>query len=83
MAKNNAPQVNLNLNVRGLSQSATLRINALSNEMRRQGKTVYKMGLGQSPFPVAELILLDMEFGEDFFENNTRDCLEAMRKIAG
>lgn len=48
--------INLNLNVRGLNQSATLWINERSNELIRQGKTVYKLGLGQSPFPVPEIV---------------------------
>ncbi len=48
--------INLNLNVRGLSQSATLLINERSNELIKQGKTVYKLGLGQSPFPVPEIV---------------------------
>lgn len=54
--RNNNSHVSLNLNVRGLSQSATLRINELSNQLIRQGKTVFKMGLGQSPFPVPEAV---------------------------
>lgn len=48
--------VNLNLNVRGLSPSATLQINERSNDLIQEGKTVYKLGLGQSPFPVPEII---------------------------
>ena len=58
MAKNNhkSPDITLNLNVRGLKQSATLRINELSNGLIREGKNVYKMGLGQSPFPVPEIV---------------------------
>ncbi len=48
--------VNLNLNVRGLNQSATLLINEKSNELIQQGKTVYKLGLGQSPFPVPDIV---------------------------
>ncbi|QGY44208.1 aminotransferase class I/II-fold pyridoxal phosphate-dependent enzyme [Maribellus comscasis] len=48
--------VNLNLNVRGLNQSATLVINERSNELIQQGKTVYKLGLGQSPFPVPKIV---------------------------
>ncbi len=50
-------QVNLNLNVRGLSPSATLAINEKSNELIRQGQKVYKLGLGQSPFPVPESVV--------------------------
>jgi len=42
----------LNLNVRGLSYSATLAINERSDALRQQGRRIYKLGLGQSPFPV-------------------------------
>ncbi len=49
---NISKQVSLNLNIRGLEQSATLAINERSKELQRQGRTVYRMGLGQSPFPV-------------------------------
>jgi aspartate aminotransferase len=45
-------QVNLNLNIRGLSPSATLAINELSNQLKKEGKEIVKLGLGQSPFPV-------------------------------
>jgi aspartate aminotransferase len=45
-------RASLNLNVRGLGISATLAINERCAELRREGKTVYNMGLGQSPFPV-------------------------------
>ena len=45
--KNNSPKVNLNLNVRGLARSATLRINELSNQLIHEGRQVYKLGLGQ------------------------------------
>ncbi len=55
-SRKNNPHVNLNLNVRGLNQSATLLINERSNELIKQGKTVYKLGLGQSPFPVPDIV---------------------------
>jgi aspartate aminotransferase len=45
-------QVSLNLNVRGLGQSATIAINQRTRELHSQGKVVYRLGLGQSPFPV-------------------------------
>ncbi|MBE0645017.1 MAG: aminotransferase class I/II-fold pyridoxal phosphate-dependent enzyme [Bacteroidetes bacterium] len=45
------------MNVRGLKPSATLAINERSNALRREGKTVYKLGLGQSPFPVPECVV--------------------------
>jgi aspartate aminotransferase len=53
----NSPDINLNLNVRGLPPSATLHINELSNRLLLEGRQVYKMGLGQSPFPVPEPVV--------------------------
>ena len=38
--------------LRGLPKSATLAINERSLALLRQGKAVYRFGLGQSPFPV-------------------------------
>jgi aspartate aminotransferase len=51
------PAVNLNLNVRGLRPSATVAINERCNELIREGHTIYKLGLGQSPFPVPESVV--------------------------
>lgn len=47
-----SPHVHLNLNVRGLGQSATLAINEHSAALRAAGREVFRLGLGQSPFPV-------------------------------
>ena len=44
--------VHLNLNVAGMSPSATVAINERSDELRAQGREIFKLGLGQSPFPV-------------------------------
>jgi len=44
--------VSLNLQVRGLGQSATIAINDRSRELKEQGKVIYRLGLGQSPFPI-------------------------------
>ena len=44
--------ISLNLNIRGINQSPTLAINELSKNLINNGKTIYPMGLGQSPFPV-------------------------------
>jgi aspartate aminotransferase len=44
--------VSLNLNVRGLGESATLEINERCKQLQREGTVVYRLGLGQSPFPV-------------------------------
>jgi len=52
MNQQNYFEKHLNLNVRGLPVSATLGINELSNTLIADGRQVYKMGLGQSPFPV-------------------------------
>jgi len=49
--------VQLNLNVRGLPQSATLAIDLLANQLRAEGRSVYKLGLGQSPFPVPDPVV--------------------------
>ena len=48
-------EVNLNLNVRGLSKSATLWINEASQQLQKEGKEIFRLGLGQSPFPRAEI----------------------------
>lgn len=55
--KKYTPDINLNLNVRGLPQSATLAINERSNKLVREGHKVFKLGLGQSPFPIPQTIV--------------------------
>ena len=52
-----APSVNLNLNVRGLAPSATLGINEQTAGLAQGGQEVFKLGLGQSPFPVPEPVV--------------------------
>ena len=47
----------LNPNVFGLTPSATLAINERSDELIAQGRKVYKLGLGQSPFPVPPVVV--------------------------
>jgi aspartate aminotransferase len=56
-----APQVHLNLNVRGLSKSATLAINERSNQLGIAGKKLYRLGLGQSPFPVPDIVIEELK----------------------
>jgi aspartate aminotransferase len=51
------PVVHLNLNVRGMPPSATVAINERSNALRAAGREVFKLGLGQSPFPVPEVVV--------------------------
>jgi len=50
--RKHSPAQHLNPNVLGLGVSATVAINDLSNELRRQGREIFKLGLGESPFPV-------------------------------
>ena len=47
----------LNPNVIGLKESPTLRINQHCKELAAKGKHIYKLGLGQSPFPVPEPVV--------------------------
>jgi aspartate aminotransferase len=51
----------INLNVRGIQPSATLRINELSNQLRAEGRDIIKLGLGQSPFPVPERVVESLQ----------------------
>jgi aspartate aminotransferase len=61
MAPNGIHEKHLNLNVRGLPLSATLQINEQSNELLAAGKQVYKLGLGQSPFPVPQVVVDELK----------------------
>jgi aspartate aminotransferase len=47
----------LNPNIEGMQVSPTLRINQRSKELAAQGKHIFKLGLGQSPFPVPEIVV--------------------------
>lgn len=50
-------QIHLNLNVRGLKPSATLAINERSRQLLEEGREVFRLGLGQSPFPVPQVLV--------------------------
>lgn len=47
-------EASLSANVRGMRGSATVAINEHSNALIAEGRRVFKLGLGQSPFPVPE-----------------------------
>lgn len=49
--------VHLNPNVAGIKPSATVAINDLSNELKQKGDKIFKLGLGQSPFPVPDSVV--------------------------
>lgn len=53
--------IQLNLNVRGLGDSATLAINQTSARLAAEGKQVYRLGLGQSPFPVPPAVVAALQ----------------------
>jgi aspartate aminotransferase len=56
-----APARDLNLNVRGLRISATLAINERARALLDEGRQVYKLGLGQSPFPVPDVVVKQLQ----------------------
>jgi len=56
-----APEIHLNLNVRGMKRSATLAINERCAELKAQGKQIFRMGLGQSPFPVPAHVVEELQ----------------------
>lgn len=55
------PDIHLNLNVRGMKRSATLAINERCAELKAQGRKVFRMGLGQSPFPVPGHVVEELQ----------------------
>ena len=44
-----------------LKTSATLAINELSQRLEKKGKKIYKFGLGQSPFPIPNIIVKELK----------------------
>ena len=56
-----AMEVHLNLNVRGMLPSATVAINERCNDLVAQGREVFKLGLGQSPFPVPDVVVDELK----------------------
>ena len=51
----------LDARVRSLRTSPTLAINELSKRLQSEGRTIYKLGLGQSPFPVPSSVVLALK----------------------
>ena len=47
----------LHKNFQNIEPSSTLKINELSNKLLKEGKQIYKFGLGQSPFPVPDILI--------------------------
>ena len=53
--------MDLQNNILDLKTSATLAINELSQKLITEGKEVFKFGLGQSPFPVPDIIVKELQ----------------------
>ena len=62
-----------------LRPSATLAINEMSNKLRKSGKTVYKFGFGQSPFPIPESVVSALKANADKHTYLPMQGLEALR----
>ena len=56
-----APEIHINLNIRGMKPSATVAINERSNELLKEGRRIFKLGLGQSPFPVPDVVVDELK----------------------
>ena len=69
--------MNLNSNIKKVKPSATLAINELSNKLERQGKKIYKFGLGQSPFPVPKIIEKELQKMAKEFDS----CLQTFLSV--
>lgn len=55
------PNVHINLNIRGMKPSATVAINERCNELLKEGREIFKLGLGQSPFPVPDVVVEELK----------------------
>lgn len=73
-------RVSLNLQVRGLAPSATVSINERSNDLIAAGRQVFKLGLGQSPFPVPDTVVAALRDHADRKEYMPVRGLPALRE---
>lgn len=55
------PDIHLNLNVRGMLPSATLAIQQRCRDLTSEGRRVFRLGLGQSPFPVPRSVIEELQ----------------------
>uniref|UniRef100_A0AAV1V1A4 HTH psq-type domain-containing protein n=1 Tax=Peronospora matthiolae TaxID=2874970 RepID=A0AAV1V1A4_9STRA len=54
---NQGPRKVINCKIRMLCTAAGSALDELSNDMIKKGKCIYKLGLGQSPFPIPQCIV--------------------------
>ena len=76
-----SPPVNINLNVRGKQQSATLEINERAWRLSEAGRKVYRFGLGQSPFPVPDPVVGALQLNAHQKDYLPVKGLEALREV--
>ena len=70
-------------NLVNIKPSATLAINELSQKLEKEGKKIYKFGLGQSPFPIPNTIVKQLQLSahkKDYL--NVSGLLELREAIA-
>ena len=53
--------VKIQNHLKEIGKSPTLNINEISADLEDQGRTVYKFGFGQSPFPVPETVIDELK----------------------
>tara|TARA_B110000196_G_scaffold192216_1_gene164697 strand:- start:336 stop:1571 length:1236 start_codon:yes stop_codon:yes gene_type:complete len=68
-------------NISNIKTSATLAINELSNKLEKEGKVIYKFGLGQSPFPVPEIIVEELKKNSHQKDYLNVSGLEKLREV--
>ena len=66
-----------------LRPSATLVINEESNRLKRSGTKVYKLGFGQSPFPIPEKIITALKNNANKNIYLPMQGLEELRSVMG
>ena len=74
---------NIRGNLISIKPSATLTINEFSKKLEKEGKKIYKFGLGQSPFPVPDIVVKELKLNahqKDYI--NVSGLLELREKIA-
>lgn len=74
------PDIHLNLNVRGLRQSATLSINERITQLRLENREVFRLGLGQSPFSIPQIIVDELKANAHQREFLPANGLKALRE---
>jgi len=67
-------------NLINIRTSATLAINELSKKLESEGNEIYKFGLGQSPFPIPQIIIEELKKNSYRKDYQNVSGLEVLRK---